>query len=105
MLPALQRRDCRAFGEAVYQFGRMAGECFAPVQGGPFATSEISLLVEAIRGRGVSGVGQSSWGPTVFAICDSDVEARTLSYGLWSYLRGRYDLTIASPNNEGAVTR
>ena len=38
MLPAVERRDCAAFGDAVYRFGRLAGECFAAVQGGPFAT-------------------------------------------------------------------
>ena len=49
MLPALDRADCAAFGEAVYRFGRLAGECFAAVQGGPFANREIGRLIDAIR--------------------------------------------------------
>ena len=69
MLPAVERADCDAFGDAVYRFGRLAGECFAAVQGGPFASAEIARLVDAIRDHGVPGVGQSSWGPTVFAVC------------------------------------
>jgi beta-RFAP synthase len=103
MLPALERGDCTLFGEAVYRFGRLAGECFSAVQGGPFANKEIANLVDAIRSFGVTGVGQSSWGPTVFAICSSLSEAETLVESL----RGRphlqrCDLDIAAPCNQGA---
>jgi beta-RFAP synthase len=103
MVPALQRRQCHEFGESVYRFGRLAGECFAAVQGGPFASREIEQLIDAIRGYGISGVGQSSWGPTVFAICESDAVA----HGLCDWLRARtgsdpYFVSIASPNNTGA---
>jgi beta-RFAP synthase len=104
MLPVLERGDCAAFGEAVYRFGRMAGECFAPVQGGPFASPEITHLVDAIRGRGVPGVGQSSWGPTVFAICESEVKAESLCDWLLRKLDPlELEISIARPNNEGAV--
>jgi beta-RFAP synthase len=106
MLPALDRADCDAFGEAVYCFGRLAGECFAAVQGGPFANSEIARLVDVIRLRGVAGVGQSSWGPTVFAILPSQTEADALAKWLRDHSAAdRYEITIANPNNEGAIIR
>jgi beta-RFAP synthase len=103
MLPALERGDCTLFGEAVYRFGRLAGVCFSAVQGDPFANKEIANLVDAIRSFGVTGVGQSSWGPTVFAICSSSSEAETLVESL----RGRpdlqrCDLDISAPCNAGA---
>ncbi len=79
MLPALAAADCAAFGEAVYQFGRLAGECFATAQGGPFASSQIERLVMSIRDYGVMGVGQSSWGPTVFALTENDSAAQQLA--------------------------
>jgi beta-RFAP synthase len=103
MLPAIGRSDCAAFGEAVYHFGRLAGECFAAVQGGPFASPAVAGLVNAIRNYGVAGVGQSSWGPTVFALLPSDREANALcdwlkrSLGIWAC-----NLAIARPNNVGA---
>ena len=75
MLPAIERADCSAFGDALYEFGRLAGECFAAAQGGPFANAFNERLVEAIRGYGVAGVGQSSWGPTVFAVVANETEA------------------------------
>jgi beta-ribofuranosylaminobenzene 5'-phosphate synthase len=104
MLPAVEVEDCGSFGEAVYRFGRLAGECFAAVQGGPFANAEIARLVESIREFGVPGVGQSSWGPTVFAVTDSDDGAQRLA----EWVRGQpggetYGITIARPSNIGAV--
>jgi beta-RFAP synthase len=103
---AVAWKDCAAFGDAVYRFGRLAGECFAAVQGGPFANPETATLVEAIRNHGVPGVGQSSWGPTVFAITQNDDEATALAG--WMTVRFQandYDITIARPNNTGAQVK
>ncbi len=104
MLPAVAHRDCGAFGEAVFQFGRRAGDCFSAVQGGPFASDDIARLVTSIREFGVPGVGQSSWGPTVFAITPNDEEAQRLV----DWVRGRsggseYEIIVARPNNYGAT--
>jgi beta-RFAP synthase len=104
MLPGVEHSDCRKFGDAVYRFGRLAGECFAAVQGGPFAIVEIEQLVETIREFGVPGTGQSSWGPTVFAVTADDAEAAQLI----DWVRGRsagieYEVVVARPNNCGAL--
>lgn len=65
--------DLDAFGDAVHEFNRRAGEPFAAAQGGVYASREIADLIEDVRAWGVRGVGQSSWGPTVFALVpDSD---------------------------------
>jgi predicted sugar kinase len=103
MLLAIRKSDGYAFGEAVYRFGRLAGECFAAVQGGPFADLETARLVAAIRARGVPGVGQSSWGPTVFAIAADDAEARSLAEWLRQTQPGDANISIAAPNNCGAT--
>jgi beta-ribofuranosylaminobenzene 5'-phosphate synthase len=106
MLPAVERSDCAAFGEAVYHFGRFAGKCFASVQGGPFASDEVARLVDAIRDHGIDGVGQSSWGPTVFAIVPNEADARALADWLHTEMRlPRDTITIAGANNRGAVIR
>lgn len=65
---AAHHRDIDAFGEAVHEFNRKAGEPFAAAQGGVYASAEIARLIEDVRKCGVRGVGQSSWGPTVFAV-------------------------------------
>jgi beta-ribofuranosylaminobenzene 5'-phosphate synthase len=104
VLPAARRADLAAFGEAIYEYGRLAGECFAPVQGGCYASPQIAECVAAIRDLGVPGAGQSSWGPTVFAVTANEDEARRLVDGLASrFPPSRYDLEITAPNNSGAA--
>ena len=104
MLPAARRGDLDAFGEAVFQYGRLAGECFAVVQGGAYASPEIAECVQTIRQIGVRGVGQSSWGPTVFSITGSEEQARELLVALRKDPRWRdYDFEVAAPDNTGAV--
>ncbi len=49
IIPALKARNCTAFGDNVYEFGRLSGECFAAVQGGVFASPEIESVVEWLR--------------------------------------------------------
>ena len=104
MLPAVQVGDCAAFGEAVYRFGRLAGECFAAAQGGPFASRHIADLVKTIREFGVAGVGQSSWGPTVFAVTADETEAERLATWLSGQDgHGECEVIVARPNNSGAT--
>jgi beta-RFAP synthase len=104
LLPSIAENNCTAFGEAVYQFGRIAGECFAAAQDGPFASAEIADLVASIRAFGVAGVGQSSWGPTVFAITANDAEAEQLAAWIRSKSTfAKYETMIAQPNNRGAI--
>jgi beta-RFAP synthase len=104
MLPAVERGDCRAFGESVYRFGRRAGECFAAVQGGAFADDTTERLVESIRDRGVAGVGQSSWGPAVYALCENNAQANDLARWICdTHSLAERDVTIACPCNHGAV--
>lgn len=104
ILPAAEAADCDAFGEAVYDFGRRAGECFAAAQGGPFASRAIEQLIDDFREHGVPGVGQSSWGPTVFAIVPSDDEAQKLVKWIQrKYSGADLDIAVARPNNSGAV--
>jgi beta-ribofuranosylaminobenzene 5'-phosphate synthase len=68
LLPAAVEGDFRAFSEAVYEINHRVGECFACCQGGSYATPELAEIVALLRRHGVCGVGQSSWGPTLFAL-------------------------------------
>jgi beta-ribofuranosylaminobenzene 5'-phosphate synthase len=73
MLPAAGLGDLEAFGEAVHEFNRRAGEPFARAQGGPYVSPAVTDLIAELRMIGIRCAGQSSWGPTVFAIVpDSD---------------------------------
>ena len=79
MAPALQEGDLAAFGESLFDFNARVGEAFAVVQGGVYSGPRIAECVEFLRRQGIRGVGQSSWGPTVFAVVgDEDRAAAVL---------------------------
>jgi len=88
MLPAAIAGDLAGFGEAVHEFNRRAGEPFAAVQGGPYAGPGVADTIAAVQRFGVRGVGQSSWGPSVFAVVGSADEATWLVKALAGTARG-----------------
>lgn len=105
MLPALATGDCRGFGEAVTALQTIVGDHFAPVQGGRFASPAVGRALAWLHARGVHGIGQSSWGPTGFAICDGADQAEGLKRSLEAHAPGgaglRYE--IARPRNQPAT--
>jgi beta-RFAP synthase len=78
ILPAARRGDFAAFADAVQQYNRASGELFEPVQGGAYNGRAVSELIDWLVHRGASGVGQSSWGPAVFAWFESRAYADSL---------------------------
>lgn len=70
LLPALAEGDLATFGDALTSIQTITGRWFADVQGGTFALGPTEELVRRMREWGASGVGQSSWGPTVYGIVD-----------------------------------
>ena len=66
LLPALVEKNLESFGEALEAIQGYVGSYFTPVQGGPFASDEDLRIVEYLRSQGAAGVGQSSWGPTIY---------------------------------------
>jgi beta-ribofuranosylaminobenzene 5'-phosphate synthase len=78
--PALLTDDIRAFGEAITEVQQLVGEHFAPYQGGGvYASPTGKRAVELALERGAVGVGQSSWGPTVFALTRGPAAAGALA--------------------------
>lgn len=67
LLVALQRVDFSRFAAALGEYNCFAGRWFAPVQGGLYSTPVIAETVRLLR-EAAGVAGQSSWGPTVFAI-------------------------------------
>jgi beta-RFAP synthase len=74
-LPALAERDLEQFGGAIAELQRVVGDYFAPVQGARFMSAGVAEVLHWLESEGVRGVGQSSWGPTGFAIIGSEAEA------------------------------
>jgi beta-RFAP synthase len=103
LVPAAATGDFAAFAESLYRYGKLSGQCFAPRQGGPYNGPVLARLVEQLRDFGAAGVGQSSWGPTLFVVQPNQAAAESL---LWQ-LRELPDLPpletlITPPANRGA---
>jgi beta-RFAP synthase len=103
ILPAAESGGFDEFATAVYEYGCLAGSQFAAVQGGAFASPRIVAAVQRIRAEGASGVGQSSWGPTLFALAPNQAAAE----GLIDRLEQADELTgaklsVSRPDNQGA---
>jgi beta-ribofuranosylaminobenzene 5'-phosphate synthase len=73
IVPAILAEDFESFAKGIYSYGLAAGNCFRQIQGGPFASARAQSWVDRVRAWGFPGVGQSSWGPTLFCLTpDSD---------------------------------
>lgn len=111
LLPAAGTGDFDEFCASLYRFGHLAGTCFARQQGGPYAGERTAAIVARLRQRGFEGVGQTSWGPTVFAACKDEDEARARLLDVRSWLSDvgpsdgtdEYECVVTAPTNHGAT--
>jgi beta-RFAP synthase len=77
-LPAVAEKDFERFCAAVGFMQERMGAYFGPHQGGAYVSPEVAKVLEGLAKDGVTGLGQSSWGPTGFAFARSDSEARSM---------------------------
>lgn len=103
LLPAARAADYDQFCAALYQFGHDAGMCFAAAQGGPYNGPVLSRLVARMRELGMHGVGQSSWGPTLFAVAADERQAEEWVGRLEAESTDApLEVCVAAPDNQGA---
>ena len=89
MLAALAEGDVAAFGGALTEVQEINGRWFSRAQGGTFAPGPSTDLIHRMREWGAAGVGQSSWGPAVYAIVNGDDAARALARHVDDSLGGK----------------
>ena len=77
-LPALAEHDLARFGAAIAELQRITGDYFAPAQGGRYFSTAVAEALAWLAAEDVPGLGQSSWGPTGFALIGSEAEAQRL---------------------------
>jgi len=77
LLPALVERDLPAFGAALAEAQEIVGGCFAAAQDGSFHPAA-AALARRLKRAGACGVGQSSWGPALYALAADAAEEERL---------------------------
>jgi beta-ribofuranosylaminobenzene 5'-phosphate synthase len=105
LLPALVERDFAPFAASLGEIQAVVGDHFAGVQAGRYTSSRVAEVIELMaRRHGLEGVGQSSWGPTAFAVLPDADTARQVLDTLHEAFAGHSGLEfrVVSARNHGA---
>ncbi len=102
-IPAMQAADFPAVSAALWDYGRIVGNFFAVAQGDIFASPQMQQLAAELRRDGVTGIAQTSWGPTIAVLCRDkdhagDVQARATGLPAGAGC----DYLVTSGRNRGA---
>lgn len=101
LLPSLLEKDLESFGRAVIEIQEKVGKYFVPVQGGQYASAQGSRIAEYMLSQGATGVGQSSWGPTIYGFIRQEKQEGLLERTR-RFLGDKGLVWAASGRNQGA---
>ena len=76
LIPAIEEHDLGDFGRALTELQRIVGRSFSPAQGGLYSNPQAEQTVKVLNEVGLVGVGQSSWGPTLYGFTSADLQER-----------------------------
>ena len=102
VLPGAASGEFALFAAGINRVQQLLGEHFAPAQGGAYTSAAVGHIVQAIDG---AAIGQSSWGPTGFAILPSQASAESAVQALRATraLEPGLTLSIVAGLNRGAL--
>lgn len=106
LLPGLVGGDLDAAGRAIGEVQRRVGDHFAPAQGARFASPAVAEVLAWLEAQGVAGIGQSSWGPTGFALLGNEDDAQHLRRAAGVRFGSRHPglrLVVTRGRNDGAL--
>jgi beta-ribofuranosylaminobenzene 5'-phosphate synthase len=106
VLAGAASNDFEAFAAGLSRVQRLVGQHFAPAQGGSvYASPAVERLCDWIARHHLAGVGQSSWGPTGFAVLASQAEAEAAERAARAagVVDAGLQLCIVAPRSGGAV--
>ena len=106
LLPAIAEHDIESFGCALTKIQIITGNHFAQAQGGTYSSPAAADCIQFMKKAGSYGVGQSSWGPALYAVVKQE-EAKQVLSKVKAYLREGVggQAFIAEANNKGATIR
>jgi beta-ribofuranosylaminobenzene 5'-phosphate synthase len=101
MLPGIVEKDLDLFGSSI---NTIQGLGFKKVELG-LQPDTIPALIETVRSAGAAGAGMSSFGPTIYAIGDSDMREIQRAAQVFMNEHGGGTTLITSARNSGALVR
>jgi beta-RFAP synthase len=103
-MPALVEHDLVAFGCAIQELQLHVGDYFSSAQGGRYASRKVGAVLQYLESVSVACFGQSSWGPTGFAIFENAYEAEKIMRQLKTkFTDSALTWMVCSGRNHGAV--
>lgn len=93
-----------AFCSVLEEYMQLAGDMFAPVQGGRYNGAVCAQAVAIASQYGLKAVGQSSWGPTIFGLCESQSQAESIAHSIRQHA-DNWTVQISSAAASGAMVR
>jgi beta-ribofuranosylaminobenzene 5'-phosphate synthase len=106
VLPGAASVEFAPFAAGINRVQQLLGEHFAPAQGGAYTSAAVGRIVQFIKALDPgAAIGQSSWGPTGFAILPSQASAEAALQLLRAerLLEPGLTLSIVAGLNRGAV--
>jgi beta-ribofuranosylaminobenzene 5'-phosphate synthase len=102
-MPAMVEKDLTAFGYSIRELQMHVGDYFAPAQGGRYASKYVGAVLQHLETLGVACYGQSSWGPTGFAVFENEELAQKTMLELkMKFTEPNLTWQICSANNNGS---
>ena len=106
VLPGAAGAEFGSFAVGVSRIQKLLGEYFAPMQSGrAYTSAAVGRLMDWIGASAhPAAIGQSSWGPTGFAIVESQSRAEALEHAVRAadLIEPGLVLRIVAPRNRGA---
>ena len=103
LVPGVLEASYHRFAGAVYEFGRRSGEYFSTIQGGPYASETIAEVIKTVYDSDVHATGQTSWGPSVFAVGESWEHLEPAIVNLKKRFGAKCHIEITHADNQGVV--
>ena len=104
MLPGIIEKDCDRFGASVSSIQASIGEYFSTAQGGSYASENVRQTLEFLLEHNATGIGQTSWGPTGFAVFPDSKSAQQAMDDLAGRDNGARLLLAAAENNRAHIS-
>ncbi len=103
-LPAIVEHDYAQFSQAIYALQLATGEYFSAAQGGHYKSSKVAEVLHYLHAQGIICAGQSSWGPTGFAIFENEPSAHIMLHQLQQQFAqsGHLRFELMRAKNSGA---
>lgn len=92
------------FTDCLEQYMELGAQLFCSYQGGLYNGADVTEAVHRARAVGLHGVGQSSWGPTVFGFAESQQAAQRSIEQLLGQ-RPDWSVQLSTPARHGAEFR